>query len=139
MNRKILLIATLVVLTIISIGSISAAEIEDEIISDTGEIEICNAENFKNLYEFNFSGRGLSNPMDTESFSSLIEDIHFKRIDLSDFNEMRMIVNDYYSAEFLEPKFLNVLNNVAKASCSSRFRLGNNILLLFNFKRSFNE
>ncbi|MBR4397411.1 MAG: right-handed parallel beta-helix repeat-containing protein, partial [Methanobrevibacter sp.] len=45
MNRKILLIATLVVLTIISIGSISAAEIEDEIISDTGEIELDNSIN----------------------------------------------------------------------------------------------
>ena len=46
MNRKILLIATLVVLTIISIGSISAAEIDDEIVSDdAGEIELDNSIN----------------------------------------------------------------------------------------------
>ena len=46
MNKKILLIATLVVLTIISIGSISAAEIDDEIVSDdAGEIELDNSIN----------------------------------------------------------------------------------------------
>ena len=46
MNRKILLIATLVVLTIISIGSISATEIDEEIISDNaGEIELDNSIN----------------------------------------------------------------------------------------------
>ena len=45
MNRKILLIATLVVLTIISIGSISAEEIDDEIVSDdVGEIELGDVE-----------------------------------------------------------------------------------------------
>ena len=99
MNRKILLIATLVVLTIISIGSISATEIDEEIISDNaGEIELDNSINDDVVGEGETPTININNEMTNDEIQTKInnEITDGARIDFApgEYNNVSLIIGN---------------------------------------------
>ena len=82
------------------------------VIGDDGKVEFCSKENFDRLYHYNFSGRNLECDNPVECIEELLTKFRLSDYDLNSITETSELVRMYYSSEFLEDKFIDVLNRL---------------------------
>ena len=82
------------------------------VIGNDGKVEFCSKDNFDRLYHYNFSGRNLECDNPVECIKNFLIDLKMSDYNLSVITETSELVRKYYSSEFLEDKFMDVLNRL---------------------------
>lgn len=82
------------------------------VIGDEGECLICNKNSFANLYHYNFAGRNLVQPDETNDLYQVIQNLRSNRFSLDTIVETANLVADFYSTEYLDKKLENVLSGI---------------------------